>query len=380
VWNERKKAINKGIDPEEQNKKSDKKGLSKKGLIFRIMNIVVVVGFGAFLVYYLLGKISIGQIRDAIAGMNKPFLVLGLAVMLVSIFLRAYRKKILVGSERINMTDMFLVVLVRNAFNMVLPARTGELSYVYVLERKFKFPIEVGISTLAIVLIFDLVIVFSLIVISIIVVLINKYSGSYLVVVFIALVLLVVLILILLYFSKVIGFIIKIIEKILKRYRIGKNRAIQVIYKKLIDINKNIEIIQERRIYWKVSISSIVIRILKFVAYYILIYAILRPEGYTFRDLNFWIIFLAVEAAEISAVLPTHALAGFGTYEGAFLLILGIFGFTTTGITITALAFGYHTITLAFIVILGIIAMIILSMPFYRVKENNTGQPLKNKL
>ena len=354
---------------ESQNKKSN-----KKRLIFRIINIVVVVGFGAFLVYYLLGKISIGQIKDAIVGINKPALIVALAVMFVSIFLRAYRKKILVGSERISMTDMFLVVLVRNAFNMVLPARTGELSYVYVLQRKFKFPLEVGVSTLAIVLIFDLVIVFSLIVISIIVVLINKFSGSYLAVVFIALVLLIILILILLYFSKVVGFIIIIIEKILRRYRIGKNRAVQVIYKKLIDINKNIEIIQKRRIYWKVSLSSIVIRILKFVSYYILIYAILRPEGYTFKDLNFWIIFLAVEAAEISAVLPTHALAGFGTYEGAFLLILGIFGFTTTGITSTAVAFGYHTITLSFIVILGIIAMIILSMPFYRVKENNSGK------
>jgi len=354
---------------ESQNKKSN-----KKRFIFRIINIVVVVGFGAFLVYYLLGKISIGQIKDAIVGVYKPALMVALAVMFVSIFLRAYRKKILVGSERISMTDMFLVVLVRNAFNMVLPARTGELSYVYVLQRKFKFPLEVGISTLAIVLIFDLVIVFSLIVISIIVVLINKFSGSYLAVVFIALVLLIILVLVLLYFSKVVGFIIIIIEKILRRYRIGKNRAVQVIYKKLIDINKNIEIIQERRIYWKVSLSSIVIRILKFVSYYILIYAILRPEGYTFKDLNFWIIFLAVEAAEISAVLPTHALAGFGTYEGAFLLILGIFGFTTTGITSTAVAFGYHTITLSFIVILGIIAMIILSMPFYKVKENNSGK------
>ena len=353
------------MELENQNKKT-----SKKGLIFKIINIVVVVGFGAFLVYYLLGRISIGQIKDAIVGINKPSLIVALAVMFLSIFLRAYRKKILVGSERMRMTDMFLVVLIRNAFNMVLPARTGELSYVYVLQRKFKFPLEVGISTLAIVLIFDLVIVFSLIVISIIVVLINKFSGSYLAVVIIALILLIVLLLVLLYFSKVVGFFLMLIEKILKKYRIGKNKAVQAIYKKLIDINKNIEIIQKRRIYWKVYLSSIAIRILKFVSYYMLIYAILRPEGYTFKELNFWIIFLAVEAAEISAVLPTHALAGFGTYEGAFLLVLGILGFTITGITWEAVAFGYHIITLTFIVILGIIAMIILGMPFYKVKEN----------
>jgi len=354
---------------ESQNNKSN-----KKRLIFRIINIVVVVGFGAFLVYYLLGKISIGQIKDAIVGIYKPILIIALVVMFISVFLRTYRKKILVGSERISMTDMFLVVLIRNAFNMVLPARTGELSYVYVLQRKFKFPLEIGVSTLMIVLVFDLVIVFSLIVISVIVVLINKFSSSYLAVVLIALVLLIILLLVLFYFSKVIGFFLKIIEKILTRYRIGKNKSVQAIYKKMVDINKNIEIIQKRRIYWKVCLSSIVIRILKFVSYYMLIYAILRPEGYGFKDLNFWIIFLAVVAAEISAVLPTHALAGFGTYEGAFLLVLGILGFTLTGIAWEAVAFGYHIITLAFIVILGLIAIIILSMPFYKVKENNSGK------
>ncbi len=360
------------MDLESQRKKSN-----KKGLILRIINVAIVVGFGAFLVYYLLGKISIGQVKDAIIGIDKTYLIIALSILLVSIFLRTYRKKILVGSDRISMTDMFLVVLIRNAFNMVLPARTGELSYVYVLQRKFKFPLEIGVSTLMIVLIFDLVIVFSLIVISVIVVLINKFSSSYLAVVLIAAVLLVILLLVLFYLSRVIGFILMIIEKILARYRIGKNRAVRAVYKKMVDINKNIEIIQKRRIYWKVYLSSIVIRVLKFGSYYMMIYAILKPEGYTFRELNFWIIFLAVVAAEISAVLPTHALAGFGTYEGAFLLVLGVLGFKIAGIAWEAVAFGYHIITLTFIVTLGVIAIIILSMPFYRVKENNKLQDNK---
>ena len=353
---------------ESQNKKSN-----KKRLILRIINIVVVVGFGAFLVYYLIGKISIGQIKDAIVGIYKLTLIIALVIMFFSSFFRAYRKKILVGSERISMMDMFLIALIRNAFNMVLPARIGELSYVYVLQRKFKIPLEIGVSTLMIVLVFDLVIVFSLIVISIIVVLINKFSSSYLAVVLIALVLLVILLLVLFYLSKVIGFFIMIIEKILTRYRIGKSKAVQAIYKKLVDINKNIEIIQKRRIYWKVYLSSIVIRVLKFTAYYLLIYAILRPVGYGFEDLSFWMIFLATVAAEISAVLPTHALAGFGTYEGAFLLVLSILGFTITGIKWEVVAFSYHIISLTFAVILGLIAMIILSMPFYKVKENSKG-------
>lgn len=355
---------------------TDKKKTSRKKIILRVVNVVIVVGFGIFLVYYLLTKVSIGQIKDAIVGADKLSIIMALVILSVSIFVRTYRKKILVGSDRISMTDMFLVVLVRNAFNMVLPARTGELSYVYVLQRKFRFPLEIGVSTLMLMLIFDLAIVFSLIVISIIVVLINRFSSSYLAVVLIAAVLLVIILLVLFYLSKVIGFLLMLIDKILSRYRIGKNRVIRIIYNKMVDINKNIEIIQKRGIYWKVYLSSIVIRVLKFGSYYMMIYAILKPDGYSFRELNFWIIFLAVVAAEISAVLPTHALAGFGTYEGAFLLVLGVLGFAITGISWEAVAFGYHIITLTFIVTLGVIAMIILSMPFYKVKENDKMQVL----
>lgn len=341
----------------------------KKGLIIRIVNIVVVVGFGIFLVYYLLGKISISDIKDAILGSHKPTLIFALIIAFFSSLLRGYRKKILIGSDRIGLGDMLLVALIRNAFNMVLPARTGELSYIYVLQRKFRFPIEIGVSTLVIVLVFDLVIVFSLIIISIIAVLINTFSGSFLAVVFVALALLVILLLILFYLSKVIGFFLRIIDKILSRSRVGRNRGIRAIYKKLIDINKNIELIQKRKIYWKVYLSSIVIRVLKFIVYYLLILSILRPVGYGFANLSFWMIFLATVAAEISAVLPTHALAGLGTYEGAFLLVLGVLGFGITGIAWETVAFSYHIITLSFAVVLGIISMIILSLPAYKVRN-----------
>ena len=286
---------------------SKNKGISRRGLIFRIINIVLVVGFGIFLVYYLLGKISISDIKDAIVGSHKPTLIFALVVAFLSSILRGYRKKILIGSDRIGLGDMLLVALTRNAFNMVLPARTGELSYIYVLKRKFKLPIEIGVSTLMIVLVFDLVIVFSLIVIAIVAVLINTFSGSFLAVVFVAAVLLIALLLVLFYLSKIIGFFLRIIDKILSGSRIGRNKGVQAVYKKLIDINKNIDIIQKRKIYWKVYLSSIVIRVLKFIVYYLLILSILRPDGYGFADLSFWKIFLGTTAAEISAVLPTHA-------------------------------------------------------------------------
>jgi uncharacterized protein (TIRG00374 family) len=347
---------------ESQNKKS-----KKRWPILRIINIVFVVGLGVFLVYYLLNQIDIEDIKSAFINIYTPSLIIGLILIFSIDFFRAYRAKILIGSGRIRIVDMFLVSLIRNGFNMVLPARTGELSYIYVLKRKFKFPVEIGISTLMIALVFDLVIVFSMIVISIIIVGINKYAVSSTSVILIAVALLISSLLVLFYLSKFVGLFIKIFDRILSKYRVSKSKVIQNIYKKLVETNKNIELIKKRGIYWKVYLISVPSRILKYAAYYFLIHAVLKPMGFGFNDLSYWVIILATAAAEISAVLPTHSLAGLGTYQGVFALAFIMLGF---GKEISIIVgFSYHIINLIFTITWCLIAMVILSLPVYRIKE-----------
>jgi len=326
-----------------------------------------VSGLGIFLLYYLLKQVSLADIIKAFLGIYKPSLIIGLILMFSIDYFKAYRTKILIGSDRIGIGDMFVVSLIRNAFNMVLPARTGELSYIYVLKRKFRFPVEIGVSTLMVALIFEVVVVFLLVIISIIIVGINRYAISSTSVILIAVGLFIIALLILVFLYKIIRFFTGIFNWIISKTRIGKNKAVQYIYKKLVDTNENIKIIQKRKIYWKVFLASIATRVLKFTSYYFLIHAILKPMGYEFGDLSYWVIFLATVAAEISAVLPTHALAGFGTYEGAFALAFVALGFSSEISIIVG--FNYHIINLIFTVTLGIIAMIVISLPFYRVRE-----------
>lgn len=352
------------INLEDQNNKSN-----KKKLIIRVINVIIVIGFGIFLLFFLLNRITIEDIKNALIGIYMPSLIIGLILIFSIDFFRAYRAIILVGPGKIRMVDMFLVSLVRNGFNMILPARTGELSYIYVLKRKFKFPLEIGISTLMIALVFDVVIVFSMIVISIIIVGVNRYAVSSTSVILIAVGLLIFFLVVLYYLSKFIGFFIKIFDRILLKDKIRKIIIIQYIYKKLVETNKNIELIQKRGIYWKVYLVTIPARILKFTGYYFLIHAVLKPMGLGFNDLPYWVIFLATVTAEMSAVLPIHSLAGLGTYQGAFALAFVILGFSEKISIIVG--FSYHIINLIFTIAWCLIAMIILSMPFYKVKEYN---------
>jgi len=328
------------------------KRISVKSIILRTINVVIVAGLGIFLVYYLLTKIDIKDLKEAFLGVYKPSLIIGLVLMFSIDFFKSYRQKLLIGTNQVRFFDMFLVSLIRNAFNMVLPARTGELSYVYVLKRKFKIPIEVGVSTLFIGLIFEIVIVFSMIIISVIIVGVNRYSISSTGVILIASALLIISLVILFYLSKFVNLFIKLGQFLLRKIgKLKKNKVFMYIYEKLIETNKNIELIQKRKIYWKVYLASVGTRVVKFTSFYFLIHATLKPMGYDFSDLPFWVIFLATVTAEISAVLPTHAIAGFGTYEASFAAAFVALGFSTR-VSIIA-GFNYHIINLLETIVLG---------------------------
>lgn len=343
------------------------KKLSVKSIVLRTINIVLVAGLGIFLVYYLLSRINISDLKSAFLGVYIPSLVIGLALMFSMDFFKAIRQNLLLGKDRIRFGDMFLVSLIRNAFNMVLPARTGELSYIYALKRKFKVPVGIGASTLAIGLIFDLIIVFSMIIISIIIVGINRYEISSANIIIIAISLLAVTFALLFFLSKIVLAFIRIFEGLLGKYEKLKNKKSFVyVHEKLIEINESIIVIRKRRIYWKVYLLSAMTRILKFTSYYFLIHATMYPMGYTFAELPFWIIFLATVAAELSAVLPTHAIAGFGTYEGAFALAFIALGFSEEISIIVG--FNYHIINLLGTILLGIVAIVLISLPFYKTR------------
>jgi len=348
----------------------ENKKLSLRNKIFRIANVTFVSALGIFLVYYLLSRINISDLKSSFLKLYIPSLVIGLILMISIDFFKALRQNLLLGKDRIRFGDMFLISLIRNAFNMVLPARTGELSYIYVLKRKFKIPVEKGVSTLAIGLIFDLIIIFSMIIISVIIVGINRLEISSANLIALAILFLAATILLLSFLSKIVGIFIRLFEALFRKFgNLKKSKLFSYIYEKLIEINKSIVIIHKRKIYWKVFLLTLATRILKFTSYYFLIHAVLYPMGYTFAELSFWVIFLATVTAEFSAVLPTHAIAGLGTYEGAFALAFIALGFSED--TSIIVGFNYHLVNLVETIILGIISMTILSLPFYKIKLQN---------
>jgi hypothetical protein len=350
------------------------KNTDRRKPILRIINIVIVSCLGAYLVYFLLSQISLADLKKSFFEAYVPSLVIGLALMFSMDFFKSYRQIILIGTGDIRFIDMFFTSQIRNAFNMLLPARTGELSYIYVLRKKFKIPVEIGVSTLVVGLIFELILVFCIAVISIIIIGINGPLTSSISVIVISSLLLIASLLLLIFLSQFIDLFIKIFNFLINKFPgLGKNKVFSYLFDKLIETNKSVQIIQKRKIYWKVFLLTVATRAIKFTSYYFLIHAYLKPLGYDFASLPYWTVILATIASELSAVLPTHAVAGLGTYEGAFVLAFVSLGFPEKPAIIAG--FNYHIINLIFTTIWGIIAILIISMPFYKIKKKLPDLP-----
>jgi uncharacterized membrane protein YbhN (UPF0104 family) len=103
---------------------------------------------------------------------------------------------------------------------------------------------------------------------------------------------------------------------------------------------------------------SFVIRVIKFGSYWTLLLAVLHERGFGPAELPFWRVFLGVTGAELSATLPIHGIAGFGTYEAAWTL-----GFTHLGLdreTAILSGFATHLLSQIFEYAIGAAALVVI--------------------
>jgi uncharacterized membrane protein YbhN (UPF0104 family) len=122
----------------------------------RLIWIVSGVLLSATLLALLFSRTSLQQISAAIAGARADLLILYPVLVLITLGLRAYRYGVLVGFNQIGFWPLVLVTQIRNVCVDLLPARLGNAAYLYLLPARYGVPIELGISSLASAVLFDL--------------------------------------------------------------------------------------------------------------------------------------------------------------------------------------------------------------------------------
>jgi len=355
-----------------ENEKNSKGKKSK--IIRKVINYVILTAVSAVLVYYLLNNINIRDIWNSIRSIYIPLFVLALLLSVGGFYLRAYRYKILLGRYTVGVNDLTLVTVARDLFTDVLPARLGSLSYIYILVRKYSVPLEVCMSTFVISAVLDSVAIMPILFLAIVIVGSQSFSifpSFYLIVSASAFV---IFILILVFLDKLIWFGMKILDWFFVKIKLRGARFVDYAMNKLVFMNDNIMEIKGRKVYPQVFGLTVIIRILKFVVYYILLLSIVMSMGYGVTEISFWKSFLGTASAELSATLPTHSLAGIGTYETSWTIAFILLGYPKDFAIVSG--FSFHVIKLAYNVGFGLIAILIIIFIQRRYRRKSIEETL----
>ena len=133
-----------------------------KDKLAKISAVVITISLGAI----LFSQIKIADIVVTLASFDPVYLIIGFAFYACSYFFRAMRFHILL-IRKVRLRDLFNIVCVHNMLNNILPARTGELSYIYLLKKSHNKKAGEGIATLFVARVFDFITISLLFLVSV---------------------------------------------------------------------------------------------------------------------------------------------------------------------------------------------------------------------
>ena len=299
----------------------------------------VVITFA--LVALLLSQIKIADIITTLAGIDPLYLIAGFILYICSHFFRALRFHILLNRE-VAIRDLFNIVCVHNMVNNILPARTGELSYIYLLKKLHHKKTGGGIATLFVARVFDFISICCLFIVSAILVkdlpeVVNK--TIWIMAVFT--ILIVILLFLLVYFKE--RFLLTA-KKVIKATGVKRFKFVGYILGKGEETIESLGVVKSKGIVAYVSLFSVSAWIFVCSMNYILINGV----GI---ELSFLKIIIASSFMLLTSVLPIRGICGFGTTEALFTIVMVAFG-VSVELAIIA-GFGLHIILIVYCLIIG---------------------------
>lgn len=290
----------------------------------------------------LLSQIQIADVTTTLAGIDPLYLFVGFGLYVLSYFFRALRFRILLN-KKVGLKNLFTIVCVHNMMNNILPARTGELSYIYLLKKHHNKTAGEGIATLFVARVFDIISITLLFSVSALMIkdlpdMVAKVV--FFIVFFLALV--IVFLITLLYSG---NSFLNLVGMFFERFGLEDKRIVGYMLRKGSETVESFEMIKTNGRFIEMFTISIGI----WLSLYLLNYTLVIAMGI---NLNFFTIVLASTFAVFTTVLPIQGVGGFGTIEGGWAI-----GFVAAGLTkevAISSGFGVHIITIFYFIIIGL--------------------------
>ncbi len=344
--------------------------INPRKVIYTIFSLGITVGIFS----YLLTAVSPGDVLDILRGVPWNFLGMFFVLSLASALCRTWRYKVVleVAGHTPGTLSLFLVTLVRNLFADLLPARLGDLVYIYMGTSRLGIPFGSAASSFALAFLFDLLALVPLVLFALWSIQGSSAMSSAPFLIGGAILAVVTVI---------------IIYSLPKLVRIGAGivSAIKFLPKKwqstikegLSSLIEALDTAKKAGVYTRLLILSICVRLGKYVSFYLFLCGMLIPLGYSWEQMPFSKVFLGMFASELSASLPMSGIAGFGAYEGTWALTFGLLGFPASDAKLTAVS--HHLFTQVYGYLIGIGALLLLLLPVFKAVKNHNLKPRKGE-
>ncbi len=326
--------------------------------IYLFFSVLATAGIFAYLLTHVSLSEVLHLIRDADRRAVAMFVVLSLGM---SIF-RLWRYDVLLrlSGFRPGRVALFLVVLVRNFFSDLLPARLGSLIYIFLVTTRLGVHVGAATSSFALAFLFDMIALVPMIVLAV------WFAGAagripaggliagsaFLAVVTVALI-------------AVLPKCFTLAEAIWRRLRFLPAKWIEKGASVFREAEADTRRAREAGMYLRLLLLSMLVRVCKYGCLYAFLFALLHPRGYELADLSVSRVFLGLCASEAAASTPVSGIAGFGAYEGTWSTVFEALGFPADIAKLTSIS--HHLFTQVYGYSLGALALLLLLLPVFRV-------------
>ncbi len=313
----------------------------RKRRIFSIKTLVFFV-LSLFLIWFLLQKIDYKRTFDAFLLARLDMLVYSCLAYTAANIFKTLRYSLLLKNLDLGFFDHFTVSSYQNFFNQILPARTGELTFVYYLKQFSNAPLSTGLHILLLTRIFDFIVVSAFFVGSLLFYYGRQTSGMLLA----AGVLFFIVSVILLFNLKWLVFLgAKIFTVTVRALHLGSIGFVKKIESKIDPIVSEFSRFETMRHLPGLAMSSLLV----WTALYLFSYLTLRAFGV---DIGLLLSIAGSTGGVLANVLPINSFGSFGTLEAGWTA-----GFVLVGVSVQdaiTTGFGYHIINFSVSAILAL--------------------------
>ncbi len=298
----------------------------------------------------LLRQASPAKLLQALTTLPLWSLAAAFGCYLVSVTLRSVRWSLLIRSRSISPFELFPITCMHNLYNNLLPARTGEVSFVYLVRRYFGVESAEGIAVLVTARVLDFLVICSYL--SLLLLFASEGMAVHSAAVFVVSGgVAVLLVAVLLHIDRVSRLALRLVERVFATTGVSRNRLGGLALHKGGQVVAHLGLVAGRRGLLVPLLLSFASETCIFAMYA----SILAGMGLA---LPFPRVAVGVSFAECSSILPVYSLAGFGTIELAWTLGFVLMGLSRSDSVVSG--FTSHLVIVAFFLTLGGIGWLLL--------------------